>query len=270
MAKNIATVAKRKVNVKREAGKITISTFLADGKQMTVKKNDRGWYRLWGGAFNTNNGRGDSYPYNKTIEKEFTDPNSGFARRMAEGVVGGETNHPDLHLLDSKAKQMFRLNKLEKKLQCLQVMEVELDTKSFVNPDGSKVVGVWVWVKPTGPYADAFKAALDDPEINVCLSLRMESANKMRPDGTMVRTLTKPLHWDWVDINGMPNANKRVSSDFSQESLFDYEISYADACELCDLVERDGISQESLGMDVMELRQRLAVECPETDDVFKW
>lgn len=216
--KNINSARQTTSKVTKGAnGKITISNIFAGTRNKGLEPDERGWFKMYGGSFNTNNFRGDSYPLSPELEKEFLSPKSEFSYRMANGCLGGECNHPEIHLLPSKGAKTARINKIDKTRECLQVMQIELDTTTYQNDDGSPVTAIWVWVKPTGAYADAFNKALRDPDIQVALSIRTESANRLRPDLTYERIVTKIIAFDWVDIQGIPNATKFNS--FSMESF---------------------------------------------------
>lgn len=257
--KKINSARESTTKIKRENGRVTISNIFAGQRSKGLTPNEHGWYKMWGGAFNTNNARGDWYPLDPKLEAELTTPNSDFNLRMANGVLGGECNHPDLHLLPNKKAQMMRLNKIDKTRECLQIMQIELDTKTYCNPDNSPVTGVWVWVKPTGAYGEAFKKALEDKDIQVALSLRTESANTLRPNMTWVRKTTKIIGWDWVDIQGLPNATKFES--YSMESMFDIdEVEYdsRDVAEIEKSLDQDGHSMEDYGDCLASIKRTIA------------
>lgn len=240
---------------KGNKGKITISNIFAGTRNKGLEADSRGWFKMFGGSFNTNNHGGDSYPLTPALEKELLEPKSDFNYRMANGCLGGECNHPELHLLNTKAAKMARLNKIDKTRECLQVMQIELDTSTYKNDNGTPVTAVWVWVKPTGVYADAFNKALKDPDIQVALSIRTESANRLRPNLTFERTVTKIVAFDWVDVQGMPNATKfnsysMESFGFNEETLAMITIEEEElTMEDIPVMERElaleGCSQES-------------------------
>lgn len=271
--------------VNKGGNKITISSvFLETGLKPILPDSD-GLYKIWGGGLNCENGRGDWYPFTQDIEKEFTDGKSSFSTRLAAGLVGGEANHPDISMYNGNKQAILqRLDRLDKTRECWAVHKVGLDFDSYVNPDGSKVAGIWIWVYPTGHYGPAAKAALESDKVNVTVSLRTLSINKLRPNMTWVRTVTKPLHWDWVEENGVNNASKLASQGYSMESLSnltdestpsqfsrdELEIDFGTVMDLKDNLASQGHSLESLGIDINSLEQMLRVTPNESHPAFNF
>lgn len=269
-------------NISESGGKIVISSvFLNTGLEPILPDKD-GLYRIWGGAFNCHNGRGDFYPFVDRLKKEFTEPKSTFSERLAAGLVGGECNHPELAIYNgNKAAIMARLDRLDKTRECWAVKKVELDYEAFVNPDGTKAVGCWISILPCGYYGETARKALESKGVNVVVSLRTFSLNTLRPDLTFRREITKPLHWDWVEENGLANASKAATQGYSTESLTRgtvvdqcssdmVEINFSSVQDLKSNLANEGLSMESLGINVYEIEQMLTITPKETHTAFNF
>lgn len=284
MKKNYNQIRKTKANITQVGGKITISSLFAGAIKKGIEPDENGWYKVWGGAFNAKNFGGDDYPLTPKLKAELTSEGSQFNLRMANGLIGGECNHPDLHLLPTDQAKMLRLRRIDKTRECLQVMKMEMDSDTYVNDDGSPVTAFWLWIKPTGEYGPALERSLRDPDIQVVLSIRTESINTLRPNMTWQRVVTAIAAVDWVDVQGMAGATKFESLQYSMEDLSDARPNLMfchDELEVTpttiQMAEEElvmmGMSTEDVGQDLANLKAMLsevAAPLPESNRAYSF
>lgn len=177
-------------------------------KTAELEQDGDGYYRVLLGALNVFNSEGKFYAL-KESEKAF-DQSSDFMRRVSDGNLHGEEDHPAFLPGMTEEAYIARNEWIETKNVACHIREVELVPTDELCND-LPVVEIWGWVKPDrdrGPY---LKAALDNPHQNVCFSLRALVYEKTLPNGQVIRAIAEMFTFDWVIEDGLRICNKYSS-----------------------------------------------------------
>lgn len=209
-------------SVRKDAtGTVTLScAALTVGKKGKIEPDSDGYYRIVLGGFNVNNFSGDFYPADERVKKLF-EPNSALMRRVANGQLRGEYKHPSPVPGMTKKSWINRVCTIDEAMVSHHIKELIVDYTSFKNAKGEPVMTIIGLIKPCGPYGDALKASLENPNENVAFSIRTCSINKMN-NGVYTRWVTDIATWDHVNEGGIDVANKYSSP--SLEALNETEV----------------------------------------------
>jgi hypothetical protein len=188
-----------------------------------LKPDDKGYYTVVLGALGVRNSAGEIY-VDSQIARQTFEGNATLMRRISQGLLRGEYGHPDP--ADSPNFLAFesRVRKIKEDRISHHIGSVWLETIDYNN---EKVLGILGKVKPAGPYGQALKDSLDNPDENVTFSGRYYS-NVSMVGGVRHREIHTVGTWDFVSEPGIECANKYASP--SLESMDDTLI-YADQME---------------------------------------
>lgn len=169
-----------------------------------LKPDDNGYYRLCLGAFNIYNSA--NIWYNHEASKHVFESSSSFMRRMSTGNLYSEEDHPQWVEGTPLQSYIARIKKIEPKNICAHIRDVEI-VEGPTGPDGTPMMLIYGSVKPDRERGQYLKAALDNPDQNVCFSLRA-LCDDQYVNGRLERTITDLITFDWVVEPGLHVAHK--------------------------------------------------------------
>lgn len=215
------------------------------GKKGIIVPDSDGAYTIILGALNSFNSSGQYYDAPARARELFS-KSSTFMRRISNGALKAELGHPEFSPGMTEKDFIRRLYKIEDKNVSAAIIDVWLDfdfgkkNPKYGNQDLIAIMGR---VVPSGPYGEALKRSLDNPNENVSFSIRAFTDDKMIR-GVMHRTLVEVITFDQVNEGGISIANKYDSP--SLETMVDRSVSLETIKELID--EPSGIALESVNM----------------------
>jgi hypothetical protein len=190
----------------------------------TITPDEDGYYEMVLGGLNIFNSANQYYPYEPA--KDLFTSSGQLMRRVGNGALRGEYGHPKQapgQSIDSFAQRILSIYE-----ECVShhIKEVTLDFDRYKDPQGRKVIAIIGKIKPTGPYGDTLKGALENKNENVSFS------------------------WDYVSEPGISIANKFQSPALEEisETMFTkkhFERALA--------LPAHGVAQESIRLDTAEL-----------------
>lgn len=207
-------------------------------KPGAFEKDEHGYYKVLLGALNIYNFGGVFYLYEES--KHVFEKSSAFMRRVANGNLHGEEDHPPFEPGMTEADWIERNEWIETKNVCMHIRDVwTVNTDEMCN--GLPVVEIWGWIKPDRERGQYLQAALDNPHQNVCFSLRAIVLEGWM-NGQLVRKIDKLCTFDWVIEDGLQVCNKwsavKRGSTVAQESTRTYGDVKMSPKVLKDLAER--------------------------------
>lgn len=190
-------------------------------------------------------------PYAKEYAEKIVENSPSFRRRMDRGLVSGEWGHPKFTPGMSKDQFINRCGQLHEQNEAFHVLQAFID--DMQDEKGDTYPAIWGWITPSGPKSDAMKAKLDNPNQNVCFSLRGTSLPRY-VDGVLKKCMTSLWGWDVVGEPGIDGSWKFNATVVNLESLslesmdFPFDIESANQEEFLIAME----SNDS-GFDLEEL-----------------
>lgn len=188
--------------------KFTETALRTQNKKGVLTPDENGYYTLVIGGLNCYNSAGEYY-----VSKGATDlftSSSHLMRRIATGQLRGEQGHPRKLPNMSTSQWVNRIMTIDEACVCSHFAEIWLDLNYGRNNPGCgnpELIAIMGRVKPSGPYGDALKASLDNPEENVAFSIRSLTENETI-NGRVEKTLSQIITWDYVIEPGINIANK--------------------------------------------------------------
>jgi len=214
-------------NVKYSATKLENT-----GKRGILKPDETGYYNMIIGGLNVFNSAGEYYTLDGA--KKLFDESSILMRRIANGNLKGESGHPVQTPGMSDSDYLRRIMRIEEPNVCCHYKEIWLDeTYGKNNPQygNPNLVAVMAKVKPSGPNGPALKESFDNPDENVCFSIRAITYNHYER-GKTIRVLTSIYTYDNVVEPGISHATKWNSP--SLENLDDRIITRREIEQIID------------------------------------
>ena len=198
------------------------ATKLIDKNKKGILKPDAsGYYTTVIGGLNAINSSGHWYSDAARYIFSGEDNKSILQRRIKAGNLCGEAGHPKPTPSMSMDDFKYRLLTIEEKSISHHVRRIYLDD-SFGknNPEygNDKMIGIIAEIKPDGPYGPALQSAFDNPDRNVCFSIRGFTDDTIK-NGRRVRTLFEVVTFDWVTEPGIAAATKWDSPACESASL---------------------------------------------------
>lgn len=209
-------------------------------KEGVIKPDDDGYYTLVVGALECYNSIGAFY----TIEgvRKLFGPGSIIERRVANGCLRAEVNHPEWTSTMSEKDYVKRMLHIDMGNTCAHFRKIWLDEnfgKNHPEYGNPNLIAIMAEVKPAGDKKHILQEALDNKYENVCFSIRA-TADEVMIRGKMVRVLTDVLAIDFVNEGGISVASKWDSP--ATES-----ITEADAVRLTERILKK-VAEESKSM----------------------
>lgn len=219
------------------------------GLNKVVEKNDRGWYRVKFGEFNTYNSKNEFYLDTGLKELlEETDSYLSIKNRLESGYLKGEVTHP-VREGHSDTEFVQRNLLIHGGFASHSIMKLEYVVTNKEVVAGYKVVELWAWIVPTeNQHGQALKADLDNPDINIAFSIRCFS-KVVYINGRMCRVITKIVTWDLIDIPGLKNSTKGgdIESITRESGLSDFLITGETLENLSTVLMNSEVTSESAG-----------------------
>jgi hypothetical protein len=191
--------------------KFTSTVLNGSGKKGILKPDEEGYYTLVVGGLNTYNSAGEYYTLDGA--KRLFESSSIFMRRVSSGCLKGEVGHPKQTDNMSLATYTNRVLSIEETNVCCHFKEVWLDYdygKNNPKYNNSGLVAIMAKVKPAGPNGSQLKSSLDNPNENVCFSIRALTRDYYRA-GTRMRVLDTIVTFDNVIEPGIATSTKYSS-----------------------------------------------------------
>jgi hypothetical protein len=173
-------------------------------KAGVVKPDASGYYTLVVGALDFFNSGGAYYPLGPA--KAMFDEAHSFQRRIRNGCLFGEMGHPRPGQMNMQ-QFMARVMDIDEKNVCCHFRRVYLDYDRITDAKGRKVVAIMAEVKPAGPMGPALQSALDNPDENVCFSIRSITNDKMM-GGVLNKAIKTIVTFDKVTEPGISIATR--------------------------------------------------------------
>lgn len=225
------------------AVRYTATTLNGETKKGVMTPDANGYYEMVVGGLNAYNSVREYYVLEGA--KKLFDSSSLFQRRVRDGVLFGELGHP-------KFMPGMRMNEFVERVMSIDegnivahFSEIWLDEEfGRNNPKhgNPNLVAIMAKVKPAGAKASALEKAFENPNQNVCFSIRALTNDQMR-NGRKERTLDSIVTFDYVVESGIDIARKWQSP--SLESLADAKISRSKIVEVSERILCSPIAMES-------------------------
>ena len=179
------------------------------GKQGKIEPDADGYYEMVVGGLNTHNNTGAWY---YTIEgcRELFGPGSLLHRRIANGCLRAEVNHPKKAVGESDEAFFNRMLDIDLNNVCAHFKEIWLDENFGKNHPEYKnpgLVAIMAKVKPSGAKGFILKEAMENQIENVCFSIRA-LADEGYIQGKRIRVLKEIIAIDLVNEGGIFVASK--------------------------------------------------------------
>ena len=178
-------------------------------KRGVIKPDADGYYELIVGGLNTHNNTGAWY---YTIEgvRELFGPGSLLHRRIANGCLRAEVNHPKKRPGETDEKFFERMLDIDRDNVCAHFKELWLDEnfgRNHPEYNNPHLVAMMAKVKPSEPKGAMLKESLENPNENVCFSIRA-LADEGYYQGKRIRVLKEIIAIDLVNESGILMATK--------------------------------------------------------------
>lgn len=248
--------------------RFTCTSLVGTNKVGKLKKDENGYYTMVIGALNMFNSAGMYYSYDAA--KHFFDESHAFKRRIAKGALRGEYGHPRREATMSQAQYHLRLLDIHPDKVCCHFAEVWLDFENYKDEHGRPIIAILARVIPSGPLASVLEKQLQNPEENVCFSIRSFTDDIM-VGGVMHRHIKTIVTFDYVNEPGMSVANKYLSP--ALEAHTDVSFTRGEVLAASSLArETVGVGNESLSMTQQELLVAMGWDKPTSraKSVWSW
>jgi hypothetical protein len=242
------------------------STLAGTGKKGVLKKDENGYYTLPIGGLNVFNSVGDFYTYEQA--KDLFSSSSTFMRRVRSGALKGEYGHPKSQPGQSYESFAERVLTIEEKNICTHFSEIWLDFDNVRDKEGKKVIAIMAKLAPSGPMGDAIARSLENPNEDVCYSIRSFTRDTYIA-GVKHRALAEIVTWDYVNEPGINFARKYSSP--ALESLQEQVFTRKDLIRAIKHMDQ-GIGMESAKMTGHSLFKSLGWSFEDSDipNYMRW
>lgn len=235
------------------AVKFTATKLLGTGKRGILTPDADGYYEMIIGGLNTFNSVGEYYTLDGA--KALFEQSSIFMRRIKNGCLKGEVDHPKRSNGMTDNDYISRILTIDGNNVCVHFKEIWLDEnygKKHPELKNSNLVAIMAKLKPAGPKGSALKASLDNADENVCFSIRALTKDYYQR-GQVYRVLNQIVCFDMVTEPGISIANKWQAP--ALESLFDLSVTKT---------QLESIVEDRCSLVATEDSRQLAVESLKT------
>lgn len=185
--------------------RFTCTALAGSGKKGILPKDEYGYRIQPIGALNCFNSAGEFYTANKA--RELFEQSSSFIRRVASGCLKGEEGHPKREPGQSEEDFIRRVLRIDERNVCAHFAEIWLDFDNVKDNYGRPVIAIMGKVAPAGPHADSLERAFNNPNEEVCFSIRSFTDDAV-VGGCRQRTLVEIVTFDRVTEPGIAHARK--------------------------------------------------------------
>lgn len=206
------------------SNEIVFSYVKTGAEKKSIKKDDKGYYLITLGAFNAFNRSGAFYLMDG-VRDLIENKSSSFNRRIRDGYLKGEAGHPVYESGMSSGEFIERNLRIEHARISHHIRDVffkETQTPSGMSGKGN-IVLAQAWIRPDGPFGDALKKSLDDPETNVAFSIRCFTQDTV-VGGVTIKQVVQIITWDWVIEPGIKVANKFDTLNMESIDLVKFDL----------------------------------------------
>ncbi len=198
--------------------RFTSTKLVGSNKKGVLQADANGYYTMPIGGLNTLNSAGEYY----TLEgaKQLFDASSIFMRRIKAGCLKAELGHPKKLPGMTMDDYLNRLLSIEETNVVAHFAEIWLDESfgknnpQYKNP---KLAAIMAKVKPAGPKGPALKESLENPQEDVCFSIRALTRDYYER-GQTFRVLQQIVTFDNVTEPGIAMARKYDAPALESES----------------------------------------------------
>jgi hypothetical protein len=236
----------------------------ASNKVGVLKKDDNGYYELVVGALNVYNSIGQYYVYDQA--RDLFESSSTFMRRVKRGVLRGELGHPKP--LPGMSEEQFaqRVMSIYEDNVCCHHKEIYLDFDRVKDERGNPIVAIISRIFPSGPHGEQLRRSLENPNENVCFSIRAFTDDFM-DRGVTKRILRTIVTWDQVLEPGLAAAEKFRAP--ALESVQEHTFSRGQIERSIKQASRYSVAQESALLTGQELMHAFGWDTSETKGMKK-
>lgn len=183
----------------------TCTALAGTNKVGNLQRDARGYYEVVLGGLDAYNSYGAFYSA-ESARCHF-DGNSDFIRRISNGVLRGETGHPRYQEGMSERAWFSRVNDIVESECCVHIAKVQLSNETITDAQGRKMLPIMGRIKPSGRQETFLQNQLDNPEENVCFSIRSFTQD-IPVGGRIVKNIKKIVTFDNVNEPGIDRATK--------------------------------------------------------------
>lgn len=205
-----------------------------------LRKDEKGYREVVVGALNVFNSAGQYYTFEHA--KGLFENSSQLQRRVTKGNLFTELGHPKK--LPGMTDDDFtrRILQIDEGNICGHIRSVDLDFNRVKDEHGKPVIAMLAWVGPSGPHGLALERSFDNPDENVCFSIRAFT-DDYRHGGIVHRHLKTIVTWDKVTEPGISVANKWMAP--SLEELTSVLMSRGELSRAVEPSEVHGVATET-------------------------
>lgn len=219
---------------------------LGTDKKGVLVPDEAGYYTVVLGAYGAYNSAGMFYDLNSALP--FFKQGSPLTRMLEKGVLRGEYKHPMPQPGQSDQAYIQRIRQIDSDRVSHHIRNLRLE-QGHKDDQGRPITVVIGEVRPSGPYKDVLKDALDNPHENVYFSVR-----SLTMDDTLrgVKYTREIVTWDFVNEGGIYNANKYASP--ALETFHEVEVTPVALWGLADEQRKaSALGLETSGVDYNQL-----------------
>lgn len=229
---------------------IGCTMLLGTDKKGILKPDADGYYTVVLGAYGAYNSA--NMFYDLASARAFFQPGSVLLRMIEKGVLRGEYKHPEQAPGMSDQHYIHRIRQIDADRVSHHIRNIRL-VDGQRDEKGRPITTVVGEVRPSGPYGQVLKDALDNPHENVYFSVRSLTADDLMRGVKYTREI---VTWDYVNEGGIYKANKYASP--ALESFNEIKVT---PTMLWSLAEEQKVQRargmESAGTDYEALAQEL-------------
>lgn len=212
------------------------TTLVGSTKTGLLKPDANGYYELVLGAFNYHNSAGAFYTLDPL--KELLVSSSDLMRRIKRGALRSEYGHPRFNSQMSQRDIILRVLDIMEDRTCAHIKSIQLDEERVIS-GGEKVAAIIGMVKPSGPMDDVLDKQLQNPDENVCFSIR-SLTDDTRVNGKLIKAVKEIVTWDYVNEPGID-----VASKYHAPSLESFHFNNDDLIAANKKASQMGVGMES-------------------------
>lgn len=180
------------------------SALMGTNKAGNLKDLGNSYREITLGAFDIHNSAGEFYDFTSKLKKLF-EPGSVLMRRIANGQLRSELNHPKPLPGQSFAAFLSRINTIDMEKVSGHIRAVRLEAGK--DHQGNNVVLVIGEVGPSGPYGPGLEASFNNADENVAFSIRSITKTQV-VKGVRHKQIQMISTWDQVHEPGIAVATK--------------------------------------------------------------
>lgn len=192
--------------------RFTCETSTRVGNSGKLKPDADGYYTMIVGQLDAPNLNGAYYD-SASVKKLFESDNAQLLRQLRAHSLYGENGHPKRQGGQTDAEFLNRNFQVIEENACVFFKEIWLDyeyAKKFPGEFQKGAVVIFAKLKPGGEKARVLKELLDDPDRNICFSIRCMAEQKI-VNGRPIRYINEIITFDLVIDPGMQVANRYLA-----------------------------------------------------------